>query len=404
MVGPVSPTDPVGQWSWPWSVVVGPTNSLTDVAGIEVGHETRIGDGFLTGTTAVLCRGGAVAGVDVRGGAPATRETDALDPRNLVHQVHGVVLTGGSAFGLDAAGGTMRWLLEQGVGRPIGPGPGELIPIVPAAAIFDLGRGGNFAARPDQEFGYLAAAAAGSGPVLQGLVGAGTGASSGALVGAPLKGGLGSASASFVGGPMVGAMVVLNPAGSAMDPRSGLLYGVGTGLGSEFAGLLTPTAAELGAFLFPPLPGGPAPGAGAHTVIAVVATDAELTKAEAAKMAGVAHDGLARAVRPTHTLFDGDTIFALATGVTVLPDGLLKSPVPRVVAPIAGSGAASPPASAARTPLHDASLCALFEVAADCISRAVVWAALSAAGAGGLLSYRQAFPSAVEGWVATKAN
>ncbi|TWF86926.1 P1 family peptidase [Streptomyces capillispiralis] len=285
-------------------------DALTDVAGVRVGHATRTGDGWLTGTTVVLApEGGAVAAVDVRGGGPGTKETDALDPRNLVQRVEAIVLTGGSAYGLDAASGVMAWLEERGRGVRVGPDSAHVVPVVPAACVFDLGRGGDFRARPDAATGRAAveaAAATGPGaPVEQGCVGAGTGA----VVG-QLKGGVGTASAVLESGITVAALVVANAAGSALDPETGVLYG------ELFQGRVRYPAAEVHEAALrrlaqvaernapPPL----------NTTLAVVATDADLSKAQAQKLAGTAHDGIARAVRPVHLLSDGDTVFTLATG------------------------------------------------------------------------------------------
>jgi len=289
-------------------------DALTDVAGVRVGHATRSGDGWLTGTTVVLApEGGAVAAVDVRGGGPGTKETDALDPRNVVQRVDAIVLTGGSAYGLDAASGVMAWLEEQGRGVRVGAEPTHVVPVVPAACVFDLGRGGDFRARPDAATGRAAVeAAAISGPgvrVREGCVGAGTGAAVG-----PMKGGVGTASIVLESGITVAALVVANAAGSVMDPETGVLYG------ELFQGRVTyPEAhvheaarrrlAETAAKHTPPP---------LNTTLAVVATDAELTKAQAQKLAGTAHDGIARAVRPVHLLHDGDTVFALATGARPL--------------------------------------------------------------------------------------
>ncbi|MGW9029285.1 P1 family peptidase [Streptomyces sp. NPDC055722] len=285
-------------------------DALTDVMGLRVGHATRIGDGRLTGTTVVLApEGGAVAAVDVRGGGPGTKETDALDPRNLVQKVDAVVLTGGSAYGLDSASGVMAWLEERGRGVRVGPEATHVVPVVPAACIFDLSRGGDFKARPDAAVGRAAVEAAAASepgaPVAEGCVGAGTGATIGQL-----KGGVGTASVLLDSGITVGALVVCNAVGSAIDPESGALYGellqahfdhpspdVHEAAGRRLAEL----AAEMPRSLM-------------NTTLAVVATDAELTKAQAQKLAGVAHDGIARAVRPAHLLNDGDTVFALATG------------------------------------------------------------------------------------------
>ncbi|MYU20437.1 P1 family peptidase [Streptomyces sp. SID8352] len=293
-------------------------DALTDVAGVRVGHTTRTGDGWLTGTTVVLApEGGAVAAVDVRGGGPGTKETDALDPRNVVRGIEALVLTGGSAYGLDAASGVMAWLEERGRGVRVGPGPAEVVPVVPAACVFDLGRGGDFRARPDAATGRAAVEAAdasGPGaPVAQGCVGAGTGAAVG-----PLKGGVGTASVLLDSGVTVAALVVANAAGSAVDPGTGVLYGeLFQGRRVEYPAARTHGAAlrriaEAEAVTtVPPL----------NTTLAVVATDADLSKAQAQKLAGTAHDGIARAVRPVHLLNDGDTVFALATGAHALPDG-----------------------------------------------------------------------------------
>ncbi|MFJ9892577.1 P1 family peptidase [Streptomyces sp. NPDC091280] len=289
-------------------------DALTDVAGVRVGHATRSGDGWLTGTTVVLApEGGAVTAVDVRGGGPGTKETDALDPRNVVQRVEAIVLTGGSAYGLDAASGVMAWLEEQGRGVRVGADPAHVVPVVPAACVFDLGRGGDFKARPDAATGRAAVeAAAISGPgvrVREGCVGAGTGAAVG-----PMKGGVGTASIVLESGITVAALVVANAAGSVVDPETGVLYG------ELFQGRVTyPEArvheaarrrlAETAAQRTPPP---------LNTTLAVVATDADLSKAQAQKLASTAHDGIARAVRPVHLLHDGDTVFALATGARQL--------------------------------------------------------------------------------------
>jgi putative pantetheine hydrolase len=207
----------------------GPNDALTDVAGLRVGHARVAGAHALTGTTVVLApAGGAVAAVDVRGGGPGTRETDALDPRNLVQRTEAVVLTGGSAYGLDSASGVAGWLEEQQRGFRIGPDPAHVVPVVPAACLFDLGRGGDWRARPDAATGRAAVKAAArtgvGAPVEQGSVGAGTGAVAGGL-----KGGVGTASVRLSSGPAAGitvaALVVVNAAGSAVDPLTGVLYG-----------------------------------------------------------------------------------------------------------------------------------------------------------------------------------
>ncbi|MEU2355401.1 P1 family peptidase [Streptomyces misionensis] len=288
-------------------------DALTDVAGVRVGHATRTGNGRLTGTTVVLApEGGAVAAVDVRGGGPGTKETDALDPRNMVQRIDAIVLTGGSAYGLDAASGVMAWLEERGRGVPVGTDPAHVVPVVPAACVFDLGRGGDFRARPDAATGRAAveaaAATAAGAPVPQGCVGAGTGAVAGRL-----KGGVGTASTVLGSGITVAALVVANAAGSVLDPETGVLYG------ELYEGRVAypeqhvheaarRRLAQAGAAGAPPL----------NTTLAVVATDADLSKAQAQKLAGTAHDGIARAVRPVHLLHDGDTVFALATGARPL--------------------------------------------------------------------------------------
>ena len=292
-------------------------DALTDVTGVRVGHATRSGDGWLTGTTVVLApEGGVTAAVDVRGGGPGTKETDALDPRNLVQKVEAIVLTGGSAYGLDAASGVMAWLEEQGRGVRVGVDPAHVVPVVPAACVFDLGRGGDFRARPDAATGRAAVEAAAASVVgarvQEGCVGAGTGAAVG-----PLKGGVGTASTVLGSGITVAALVVANAAGSAMDPETGVLYGElfqgrvsypEPHVHEAARGRLAESAAKN---VLPPL----------NTTLAVVATDADLSKAQAQKLAGTAHDGIARAVRPVHLLNDGDTVFALATGARPLDTG-----------------------------------------------------------------------------------
>jgi L-aminopeptidase/D-esterase-like protein len=263
------------------------------IDGVLVGQYERIGDGWLTGTTVVLCPDGAVAGYDARGGAPGTRETDCLDPRNLVDRVHAVVLSGGSAYGLAAATGVMDWLERRGIGWPAGP---TVVPIVPAAVVFDLGRGGNPGSRPTAEFGLAACEVAGSGPIRQGNYGAGAGTTAGGI-----KGGVGFAATTTPSGFTVEALTVLNAAGSIVDRRTGRLF-------SDVSGALrTPEHAELDGIPQPahqPL----------NTTIGAVWTDAALTKAQCQRLAGSAHDGLAVAVRPAHTMHDGDTVFALSTG------------------------------------------------------------------------------------------
>ncbi|MFF8838299.1 P1 family peptidase [Streptomyces sp. NPDC015130] len=300
----------------------GALDAVTDVSGVRVGHARVAGVRALSGTTVVLApEGGAVAAVDVRGGGPGTRETDALDPRNVVQRIDAVVLTGGSAYGLDAASGVMAWLEERHRGVRVGPDPSHVVPVVPAACVFDLGRGGDFSARPDAATGRAAVQAAdASGDharVETGAVGAGTGAVVGGL-----RGGVGTASTVLASGITVGALVVVNAVGSAVDPATGVPYGSWFEGGTPGSGrpALPPAAvheaalrrlAEARAASAPPP---------LNTTLAVVATDAVLTRAQAQKVAGTAHDGIARAVRPVHLMNDGDTVFALATGRHDLPE------------------------------------------------------------------------------------
>jgi len=259
----------------------------------------------LTGCTVVLCPSeGCVGGVDVRGSAPGTRETDLLRPGQLVERVHAVLLAGGSAFGLAAADGVMRFLEERSIGFPVGV---TVVPIVPAAIIFDLTLG-DFRVRPDAAMGYAACQAASNGPVAEGNVGAGTGASVGKILGPTqaMKAGVGTASLRLANGLIVGALMVVNALGDVVDPTTGQII----------AGARLPQGgwADAAAMLLQPeQPAGDHPSV-VNTVIGVVATNARLDKAQVNKVAQMAHDGLARAVRPTHTIMDGDTIFALATG------------------------------------------------------------------------------------------
>ena len=281
---------------------MGATGAITDVAGIRIGQVQKSGDGWLSGVTVVLPPPGTVGSVDVRGGGPATHETDSLDPTTLSQTVDAVVLTGGSAFGLAAAGGAMRWCEENGRGFPV---PGGLVPIVPAAAIFDLGRGGDFSARPGEAMGYAATAAAAGQPeghdVERGNVGAGTGAAIGR---GQYKGGVGTASLTLENispdGPVVvGAIAVVNALGLpfATSPQ-----GVSPAA-AKAAQVPEPAPSQM-----PPL----------NTTLVVVATDAVLDKADCKRTASAAHAGLARALNPSHTLADGDTVFALATGAVAL--------------------------------------------------------------------------------------
>ncbi|SDP40006.1 L-aminopeptidase/D-esterase [Nakamurella panacisegetis] len=341
----------------------GPTNSLLDVAGLRVGQFDRRDDGHLTGTTVVLAPdGGMTAGVDVRGGAPGTRETDLLHPTATAQRIHAVVLTGGSAYGLAAADGVATTLGAAGVGVEL-PGIEGVVPIVPAAVIFDLGRGGRFDARPGPEFGRRATSAAG-GKVQMGCVGAGLGA-----VTAGIKGGLGTASATLPDGTVVAALVVTNAVGSPIDPRTGELLGARLLLAADGPTLRRPSEGDRDAIAAVIAAAGPelrTPSI-TDTTIGVVATSASLTKAQCAKMAATAHDGLARALNPVHTQFDGDTLFAAS-----LPDGPVPDPIG----------------------FHHI-LCA----AADVVTRALVRGLLTAdtvqTPAGMWRSYRDLVPSAV---------
>jgi L-aminopeptidase/D-esterase-like protein len=276
-------------------------NTLTAVPGIKVGHATDpIG---LTGCTVVLCESGAVGGVDQRGGAPGTRETDLLRPMHLVQKVHGVMLAGGSAFGLAAADGVMRYLAERGVGVKVGP---ARVPIVPAAILFDLAIG-SADVRPDAEMGYAACLAASDAAVTQGNVGAGTGCSAGKLLGArhATKTGIGSAAIELGGGLVVAALIAVNPFGDVVDEAGRIIAGTRPLRGEGYADTLV---------LLRGMTGRLALRIAGATVIGVVATNARLDKEQVNKVAQMAQDGLARTIRPAHTLFDGDTIFALATG------------------------------------------------------------------------------------------
>jgi len=279
-------------------------NAITDVAGIRVGHHTdRVGG---TGCTVVLCEEGAVGGVDVRGAAPGTRESDALRPGNLVPAVHAVMLTGGSAFGLDAAAGIMEYLAERGRGFTLPSG--VTVPIVAAAVLFDLGVGDS-RARPGPRDAYQACVEAENGPVAEGSVGAGTGATVGKLFGPryAMKGGLGTASEALPNGTVVGAMVAVNAVGDVVDPASGRIVAGACGPDGDFLDSLRRLRHGIGA-------GATGPFALGNTTLAVVATDAMLNKEQATKLAAMAQNGLVLAVRPANTMFDGDAVFALATG------------------------------------------------------------------------------------------
>jgi L-aminopeptidase/D-esterase-like protein len=276
---------------------------ITQVPGIRVGHFTL--PGGLTGCTVILADGdGAVGGVAQRGGAPGTRETDLLDPTNLVEHVNAIVLTGGSAYGLDACTGVMKYLEEKNVGYKTNAG---VVPIVPAAVIFDLPFIGASKARPTADCGYKAAAAATSNAVAEGNVGAGAGATIGKIGGGrmPMKAGIGSSAIALPNGLIVGAIVAVNAVGDVVDPSSGAVVAGARDANGKLADARR--VLRIGGQTTIPRPG-------ENTTIGVVATNAQLTKAQATRMASMADDGLARALYPSHTLGDGDTVFALATG------------------------------------------------------------------------------------------
>lgn len=358
-------------------MIPGASDSITDVSGVLVGHhhrldtdvrvgtEERAGAGWATGSTVVLLPEGSVAAVDVRGGGPGTRETDLLDPANTVQTAHAIVLSGGSAYGLAAADGVMAHLEEAGVGLVMDT-RGSVVPIVPAAVIFDL-LVGDWRARPDRDFGRLAAQAAGA-DVELGSVGAGTGARAGAL-----KGGVGSASITFTSGPAtgitVGALVVANPVGAVIDPTSGLPWGA-LPVELDHYGLSKPTADETAALLALTAKSSPL-----NTTIGVVATDAHLDPASTQRVAMTAHDGLARAIRPAHSPLDGDTLFAVATG-SVTPTPQQAPTIPVGMNP------------------NVAVVAAIGEAAATVVQRAIVKAVIAAVPVAGIPTYRQTLPSA----------
>ena len=292
-------------------VTAADVTGLTAVAGVKVGHHTL--SGRPTGCTVVLLEPAAVAGVDVRGSAPGTRETDLLNPMNLVDRVNAIVLSGGSAFGLDAASGVMRYLDERGIGYASGAAK---VPIVPAAILYDLGVG-DPKIRPGADCGYRAATTASSGMIAEGTVGAGAGATVGKLAGTgrAMKGGIGTAAISLPDGLVVAAIMAVNSIGDVIDPATGrVMAGVRTADGKGLADarvLIRSGAIKAQAPI------------GENTTIGVVATNARLTKTQATKVAQMAHDGLARAITPVHTPLDGDTVFALATGALDRPGDVL---------------------------------------------------------------------------------
>jgi L-aminopeptidase/D-esterase-like protein len=288
---------------------------LTDVEGIKVGHftDTR----RPTGCTVILYERGAVAGVDVRGSAPGTRETDLLKPTNLVDRVNAIVLSGGSAFGLDAATGVMRWLEEHDAGYATASGK---VPIVPAAILYDLGVG-DPKIRPNADSGYQACKSAATGPVAEGNVGAGAGATVGKLNGGkPMKGGIGTASIKHASGLVVAAIVAVNCTGDVIDPHTGkIVAGARTADGRGFLDITKSFRSGRGV-----TPAEGRGGAGENTTIGVVATNARFDKTQMTKIAEMAHDGLARAINPAHTPFDGDTLFAMSTGTSAIQATLVS--------------------------------------------------------------------------------
>jgi L-aminopeptidase/D-esterase-like protein len=332
--------------------VMTPAGAITDVAGVLVGQHHRIETGWSTGVTVIIPPVGTVGAVDVRGGGPGTRETDLLDPSNMVQHVDAIALCGGSAYGLAAVDGVVRWLGARGRGLAVTAVAGEVVPIVPAAVLFDLPLGvwGNV---PDAAFGTWACELATAEPPAEGSAGAGAGATAG-----PLKGGIGTASMQVEGSFTVAALAAVNPLGSVVNPSTGMPW-----LAGDF-GLSAPDPAEVQAAAqrLASTPAAPK----LNTTLGVVVTDAALTKAECRRLAMVAHDGLARAVWPAHSLFDGDTAFALATGaVPVL-------------------------ARDRRITLN-----ALFAAGADVFGHAVVRGVLAAESVAGVPAYRDLYPSAL---------
>jgi len=335
----------------------GEYNAVTDVPGVMVGQVQATTAPYQTGTTVVYFPTMSVAGVDQEGGAPATKETDLLSPLNSNPGVNAIQLGGSSMYGLDATSGIIRWLEDRGEG--VGLGSTGVAPIVPAADIYDLGRGGDIKARTTAEWGYLAASATATGAVRQGTVGGGTGARGGGM-----KGGVGTASVYLGDGIYVGAIVIVNSAGSPMNPANCTLWGAQFGIGDEFDGLATPLTREC-------RPAGAASEEvtpDLNTTIAVIVTNLPLEKAAAQRLASNAHDGMARAISPIHTLGDGDTVFGVSTG-TGTPQ--------RINDPAAGR-----------------QLNQVFNAGASTLSRAITKAMLSATSVGTATSYCDRYPSA----------
>lgn len=328
-------------------VTIGKNNALSDIEGLIVGNYTDMD--AACGVTVVICKEGAVAGVDVRGSAPGTRETDLLEPLSLVERVQAVVLSGGSVYGLSASDGVVRWLAEKGLGFPLDDQ--HVAPIVPAAVLFDLGRGSDFIPPINSDWGLKACLAARDGPISTGCVGAGTAALSGSI-----KGGLGTAGLILDSGITVAALVAVNSFGSVINPATGRFWEIDLELSDEF-GEQGRRSVEL--------PISPDASPSKNTTIGIVATDAVLTKTQATKIAQMAHDGMARAIRPSHTLFDGDTIFSLATGKKKLPEipGFFVAPQAQAVNEIG-------------------------HVASNCMSRAIICGILAAKSQFGMTAFR----------------
>lgn len=326
---------------------IGKNNALSDIEGLIVGNYTD--QDAACGVTVVICKEGAVAGVDVRGSAPGTRETDLLEPLNLVEKVQAVVLSGGSVYGLSASDGVVHWLSEKGFGFPLDDQ--HVAPIVPAAVLFDLGRGRDFIPPINAEWGQKACLATKDGPISMGCAGAGTGALSGSI-----KGGLGTASLILDSGIIVAALVAVNSFGSVINPTTGRFWEIDLEMEDEF-GKQGKRSVEL--------PLSPEPSPSKNTTIGIVATDAVLTKTQAQKIAQMAHDGMSRAIRPSHTLFDGDTIFSLATGKKKLPEipGFFIAPQAQAVNEIG-------------------------HAASNCMSRAIIHAILAAKSQFNITAFR----------------
>ena len=320
---------------------------MTDVAGILVGHYTNMD--AVSGVTVAICPQGATGAVDVRGAAPGTRETDLLSPENLVESIQAVTLSGGSVYGLSAADGVVQWLSEKGYGFPLDGN--HVAPIVPAAVLYDLGRGVKFVPPITADWGFEACQHANAGSFSTGCVGAGTGALSGGI-----KGGIGTSGLMLENGITVGALVAVNSFGSVINPKIGLPWEIQLEINGEFG----KTGKQAKAL---PLPKGGR--AGRNTTLGIIATDARLTKSQARKIAQMSQDGIARAIRPAHTMFDGDTVFCMATGKKRLPEAAGFFP---------GSSAQA---------IND-----IGNAAADCMSRAIICGIMDAHSMAGMRAFR----------------